>query len=151
MKKNNKNKTIKKGTYNVPIQNINKIFSKYNDFDNKLSLGRTYKYNLEKSYIKIYYDNDRLICQTPMLYVPYKPRINKFKINTNDNDNYYICDVDFFNEEYDEEVNLFQKWLLKLEHKIYQLLKKRHYLKIKKKDNIPLLKKTIIENVIKLY
>jgi len=122
--KQNKKETVK------PIKKINKLFSKYDDFS-KISLGRTYKYNLEKSYIKIYYQDERMICQTPMLYIPYKPRVNKFKSSLN-SDEQYICDIDFFNEENDKEIGEFRSWIQNLEEAIYKLLKKRQYLKIKK-------------------
>lgn len=121
-----------------PIKKINKLFSKYTDF-NEISLGRTYKYNLEKSYIKIYYKDERMILQTPMLYIPYKPRVNKFKSSLN-NDEQYICDIDFFNKENDEEIEQFQKWIHNLEDVIYKLLKKRQYLKIKKKGHHTIIK-----------
>lgn len=131
------NAGIKKGK-NKSIKQLNKLFSKYNDF-NKISLGRTYKYNLEKSYVKIYYQDERMICQTPMLYIPYKPRVNKFKSNINSDDK-YICDIDFFNEENDEEIAEFRTWIQNLEEAIYKLLKKRPYLKIKKKGHHTIIK-----------
>lgn len=114
------------------IRQINRIFSDYNDLENKISLGRTYKYNLEKSFIKIYYNDERLICQTPMLFIPYKPRNNKFKSGVNGGEQ-YICDVDFYNQENDKEIEEFNLWIQKLETTIYKLLRKRTYLKIKKK------------------
>jgi hypothetical protein len=121
--RNNEKKTIRQ---------INRIFSYYNDLENKISLGRTYKYNLEKSFIKIYYDDERFICQTPMLFIPYKPRSNKFKSGLTDGEQ-YICDVDFYNQENDSEIDEFKQWIQTLENTIYKLLRKRSYLKIKKK------------------
>ena len=130
-KKNNKDRK--------PIKKINKLFSNYNDLQSNISLGRTYKYNLEKSFIKIYYLDERLICQTPMLFIPYKPRNNKFKSGLNGGEQ-YICDVDFYNQENDNEIEEFKIWLLNLENTIYKLLRKRTYLKIKKKGQNSIIK-----------
>lgn len=133
-----KSKNVSKNKKEKPIKKLNKLFSKYNDFTN-ISLGRTYKYNLEKSYIKIYYQDERMICQTPMLYIPYKPRANKFKSNLT-SDEQYICDIDFFNEENDDDIREFRNWIQNLEDVIYNLLKKRQYLKIKKKGHHTIIK-----------
>jgi hypothetical protein len=103
------------------------------DEKNKLSLGKMYKYNMEISYIKPYFNGEKIIFKTPMLYIPNKPRNiydNEGKFLTND---YYNLDLLFFNDD-DEDINIFDSWIINLEKKIWKLLKKRPYLKLKKKN-----------------
>ena len=55
----------------APIKTINKYFKDHVNISESISLGKTYKYSIDKSFIKPYLNGDRFIFQTPMLYMPY--------------------------------------------------------------------------------
>lgn len=110
----------------MDIKKYNKYFKDYDD-PNKLKLGKTYKYNLEKSYIKLYYDNKRMVFQTPALYIPYKPHKNNYSSKNN-----YTVDMSFFNEGVDKALPEYEKWFYDLEKIVYRLLRKRSYLRCNK-------------------
>jgi hypothetical protein len=122
-KQNNINKQKQKLTY-------------FKDLDIKtkdvLSLGKMFKYNMEISYIKPYLNGERIVFKTPMLYIPNKPRNiydNDGKFMTSD---YYNLDLLFFNDE--DDVKEFEEWIIELEKRVWKLLKKRSYLKLKKEN-----------------
>ena len=105
---------------------------------NQLSLGKTYKYNLNMSFIKLYYNNERAIFQTPMLFVPYSPRKGEFcgglqgsetagAVGSGFKESYYLT-ASLFNDEYDSDVGEFEKWVNDLEVQTLKLLRKRPYL-----------------------
>lgn len=114
---------------------------------NQLSLGKTYKYNLNMSFIKLYYNNERAIFQTPMLFVPYAPRKGEFGGGESGvagggsgfKESYYLT-ASLFNDEYDPEVNEFEKWINDLEVQTLKLLRKRPYLNAAATGKTPLLK-----------
>ncbi len=116
---------------------------------NQLSLGKTYKYNLNMSFIKLYYNNERAVFQTPMLFVPYAPRKGEFGGAGGESvagsggqgfkESYYLT-ASLFNDEYDPEVNEFEKWVNDLEVQTLKLLRKRPYLNAAATGKTPLLK-----------
>jgi hypothetical protein len=117
---------------------------------NQLSLGKTYKYNLNMSFIKLYYNNERAIFQTPMLFVPYSPRKGEFGSGIQGNEtsgaagsgfkeSYYLT-ASLFNDEYDSDVGEFEKWINDLEVQTLKLLRKRPYLNAAATGKTPLLK-----------
>lgn len=117
---------------------------------NQLSLGKTYKYNLNMSFIKLYYNNERAIFQTPMLFVPYSPRKGEFggglqggeTASSGGNgfkESYYLT-ASLFNDEYDSDVGEFEKWVNDLEVQTLKLLRKRPYLNAAATGKTPLLK-----------
>ena len=118
---------------------------------NMLSLGKTYKYNLNMSFIKLYYNNERAVFQTPMLFVPYAPRRGEFGGGGNTNgvgdtgnatgfkESYYLT-ASLFNDEYDTEVSEFESWVADLEVQTLKLLRKRPYLNATAAGKTPLLK-----------
>jgi hypothetical protein len=110
----------------MDISKYNKYFRDYND-TSKYKLGKTYKYNLEKSYIKLYYNDRRMIFQTPGMYIPYKPRKNSYSSKNN-----YTIDMSFFNEGIDKDLPEYEKWFYELEKTVYRLLRKRSYLRANK-------------------
>lgn len=143
----NQNETNNKNTQKQQLSNLNnnitnkkqkqkKKLTYFKDLDIKtkdvLSLGKMFKYNMEISYIKPYLNGERIIFKTPMLYIPNKPRNiydNDGKFMTSD---YYNLDLLFFNDE--EDVNEFEEWIIELEKRVWKLLKKRPYLKLKKEN-----------------
>ena len=105
-------------------------FSNYNIEDAKaFSLGKTYKYNINKAYIHLYYNNDNITFQTPVLFIPYNVRVKK--INDNKKYEYYYLESNFLNKDIDPKIEIFESWLQKLENIVFRLLKKRQYLNIK--------------------
>ena len=105
-------------------------FSNYNIDDAKaFSLGKTYKYNINKAYIHLYYNNDNITFQTPILFIPYNVRVKK--INDNKKYEYYYLESNFLNKDIDPKIEVFESWLQKLENIVFRLLKKRQYLNIK--------------------
>lgn len=119
---------------------------------NQLSLGKTYKYNLNMSFIKLYYNNERAVFQTPMLFVPYAPRKGEFGsslgtggetssagIGNNFKESYYLT-ASLFNDEYDTDVSEFENWINDLEVQTLKLLRKRPYLNTAATGKTPLLK-----------
>ena len=97
---------------NVNKKNI-KYFSNIEIDKKQLSLGKMFKYNMEISYIKPYYQGNKIIFRTPMMYLPNPPK----NIYDNDgkylNGDYYNIDLLFFNNDNDEDVSLFEKWYVK--------------------------------------
>lgn len=133
----------KQSVTDVPVIN--------NSTSNLLSLGKTYKYNLNMSFIKLYYNNERAVFQTPMLFVPYVPRRGEFGGGGNTNgvgdagsaagfkESYYLT-ASLFNDEYDTEVSEFESWVADLEVQTLKLLRKRPYLNATAAGKTPLLK-----------
>jgi len=113
----------------------------------QLSLGKTYKYNLNMSFIKLYYNNERVIFQTPMLFVPYAPRKGEFggtgsgseSAGQGFKESFYLT-ASLFNDEYDQEVGEFESWINDLEVATLKLLRKRPYLNAASTGKTPLLK-----------
>jgi hypothetical protein len=121
---------------NTNKQKQKKKLTYFKDLDIKtkdaLSLGKMFKYNMEISYIKPYLNGERIVFKTPMLYIPNKPRNiydSDGKFMTSD---YYNLDLLFFNDE--EDVKEFEEWIIELEKRVWKLLKKRSYLKLKKEN-----------------
>lgn len=106
------------------INKYNRYFKDYND-NSKFKLGKTYKYNLEKTYIKLYYDNNRIIFQTPALFIPYKPHKTAYSSNR-------IMETSFLNEGIDKDLPEYEEWFYNLERVVYKLMRKRPYLKANK-------------------
>ena len=140
--KNNQNKNNQnKNNQNKNNQNKNKLkYVNYNDINlkdkavvKKFKLGRTYKYSLDKSFIKLYQnENENIIFQTPMLFLPYEPTKLEYKNNKKSlNSETYKLDASLFNFDYDENIEKFILWLQDLNNIVLKLLKKRSYLKIK--------------------
>lgn len=105
------------------------------ELDNtSITLGKMYKYNMEISYIKPYYQGNKIIFRTPMMFLHNQPK------NIYDNDgkyltgDYYSIDLLFYNNDNDEDVTLFEKWYKDLEDTLCKLLKKRQYLKLKRSN-----------------
>lgn len=109
------------------ITELNHYFKYYEDIT-KFRLGKTYKYDLVQKYINLYYDNKKILVQSPAMFIPYKPHLNTY-LKTNKK---RILDASFFNEGIDSDVELFEEWLYKLEKIVYKLLRKRTYLKASK-------------------
>ena len=141
----NKNKSTSniqnKNKSSSNIQNKNKLkYVNYNDIDlndktivKKFKLGRTFKYSLDKSFIKLYQnENENIIFQTPMLFLPYEPSKLEYKNNKKSlNSETYKIDASLFNFDYDENIEKFILWLQDLNNIVLRLLKKRSYLNIK--------------------
>lgn len=125
-----------KKTYNR-VQDLCKYFRTL-DLDickRDLSLGRTYKYSLDKSYVKLYLKGNRFIFQTPPLFIPYEPRPDKFHKSGD-----HVVEAVLFNVEHDPDTKAFIDWIEQLELLVYKCLKKRPYLGVKKSRIIPILK-----------
>ena len=136
--KNNKKQQLSnlKQNNNVSKKKQKQKLTYFKDLDIKtkdaLSLGKMFKYNMEISYIKPYLNGERIVFKTPMLYIPNKPRNiydSDGKFMTSD---YYNLDLLFFNDE--EDVKEFEEWIIELEKRVWKLLKKRPYLKLKKEN-----------------
>lgn len=113
-----------------PIKTINKYFKEHVNISEMLSLGKTYKYSIDKSFIKPYINGDRFIFQTPMLYVPYAPKhIDSYNTGGIGFDNWHI-DASLYNSENDPDVLEFETWIRGLEYDIYKCLRKRSNLGI---------------------
>jgi len=113
-----------------PIKALNKYFKEHNAIADSLTLGRTYKYSIDKSFIKPYINGDRFIFQTPMLYIPYTAKhVDSYNSGGIGFDNWHI-DASFYNAENDPDIVEFESWLKKLEYDIYKSLRKRSNLGI---------------------
>jgi hypothetical protein len=99
-----------------------------------ITLGKMYKYNMEISYIKPYYQGNKIIFRTPMMFLYNQPK------NIYDNDgkyltgDYYSIDLLFYNNDNDDDVTLFEKWYTDLEDTLCNILKKRQYLNLKRSN-----------------
>ena len=103
------------------------------------------------SFIKLYYNNDRAVFQTPMLFVPYAPRKGEFGSGQSGSgeptsgsgagfkESYYLT-ASLFNDEYDTDVGEFESWINDLEVQTLKLLRKRPYLNAAATGKMPLLK-----------
>ena len=102
------------------------------------------------SFIKLYYNNERAIFQTPMLFVPYSPRKGEFgggvpcsetasSGGLGLKESYYLT-ASLFNDEYDTDVGEFENWINDLEVQTLKLLRKRPYLNAAATGKTPLLK-----------
>lgn len=109
----------------APIKTINKYFKDHVNISESISLGKTYKYSIDKSFIKPYINGDRFIFQTPMLYMPYSAKhVDSYNSGGIGFDNWHI-DASFYNGENDPDVSEFETWLKALEYDIYKVLRKR--------------------------
>jgi hypothetical protein len=116
----------------APIKSVNKYFKEHtqSSIAESLSLGKTYKYSIDKSFIKPYINGDRFIFQTPMLYMPYAAKhVDSYNSGGIGFDNWHI-DASFYNTEHDPDVAEFEAWLKALEYDIYKVLRKRSNLGI---------------------
>lgn len=116
----------------APIKTVNKYFKEHTtaSISESLSLGKTYKYSIDKSFIKPYINGDRFIFQTPMLYMPYAAKhVDSYNSGGIGFDNWHI-DASFYNTENDPDVAEFETWLKALEYDIYKVLRKRSNLGI---------------------
>jgi hypothetical protein len=114
----------------APIKTVNKYFKDHVNISESISLGKTYKYSIDKSFIKPYINGDRFIFQTPMLYVPYAAKhVDSYNSGGIGFDNWHI-DASFYNSENDPDINEFESWLKALEYDIYKVMRKRSNLGI---------------------
>lgn len=110
-----------------------KYFNEYELSNKNFKLGKMFKYDLEVSYIKVYYNQCNIVFKSPMMFIPSSP----VKINNHTRyltHNHYNVDLLFYNGDNDPDVIEFEKWYNKLEDIIYKLLKKRAYLKVRKRN-----------------
>lgn len=142
---NNTEKTTGKKQSSQQLEPQQQLIQQTGTTSNQLTLGKTYKYNLNMSFIKLYYNNERAIFQTPMLFVPYAPRKGEFGGSTESGSNsgfkesYYLT-ASLFNDEYDPDVSEFEIWVNDLEVQTLKLLRKRPYLNAAAAGKTPLLK-----------
>jgi hypothetical protein len=109
----------------APIKTINKYFKDHVNISESISLGKTYKYSIDKSFIKPYLNGDRFIFQTPMLYMPYAAKhVDSYNSGGIGFDNWHI-DASFYNSENDPDIPEFETWLKALEYDIYKVMRKR--------------------------
>lgn len=109
----------------APIKTINKYFKDHVNIAESISLGKTYKYSIDKSFIKPYLNGDRFIFQTPMLYMPYAAKhVDSYNSGGIGFDNWHI-DASFYNSENDPDIPEFETWLKALEYDIYKVMRKR--------------------------
>jgi hypothetical protein len=114
----------------TPIKTINKYFKDHVNIFETISLGKTYKYSIDKSFIKPYLNGDRFIFQTPMLYMPYAAKhVDSYNSGGIGFDNWHI-DASFYNAENDPDIHEFETWLKALEYDIYKVMRKRSNLGI---------------------
>lgn len=114
----------------APIKTINKYFKDHVNIAESISLGKTYKYSIDKSFIKPYINGDRFIFQTPMLYMPYAAKhVDSYNSGGIGFDNWHI-DASFYNGENEPDVAEFETWLKALEYDIYKVMRKRSNLGI---------------------
>lgn len=127
---------------NDRIRELNRPYSQYgvaskDDFA-KFAIGKTHKYSIDRTYINLYHNNDRVIFQTPLLFVPYGPRAVDSGASFTET---YQLDASFFNNQYDPDINEFETWLNGLETVALRLLKKRAYLGLDRSGLVSLLKR----------
>lgn len=114
----------------APIKTVNKYFKDHGNIAELISLGKTYKYSIDKSFIKPYLNGDRFIFQTPMLYMPYAAKhVDSYNTGGIGFDNWHI-DASFYNGENDPDIHEFESWLKALEYDIYKVMRKRSNLGI---------------------
>ena len=127
---------------NDRIRELNRPFSQYGVITKedtaKFAIGKTHKYSIDRTYINLYHDNDRIIFQTPMLFVPYGPRMVDSGASFTET---YQLDASFFNNQYDPSINEFESWVSGLETTVLRLLKKRAYLGLDRNGLVSLLKR----------
>jgi hypothetical protein len=127
---------------NDRIRELNRPFSQYGVITKedtaKFAIGKTHKYSIDRTYINLYHDNDRIIFQTPLLFVPYGPRVVDSGASFTET---YQLDASFFNNQYDPSINEFESWVSGLETTVLRLLKKRAYLGLDRTGLVSLLKR----------
>ncbi len=127
---------------NDRIRELNRQFSQYGvvtkDDTAKFAIGKTHKYSIDRTYINLYHDNDRIIFQTPLLFVPYGPRVVDSGASFTET---YQLDASFFNNQYDPSITEFESWVTGLETTVLRLLKKRSYLGLDRTGLVSLLKR----------
>lgn len=127
---------------NDRIRELNRPFSQYGvvtkDDTAKFAIGKTHKYSIDRIYINLYHNNDRIIFQTPLLFVPYGPRVVDSGASFTET---YQLDASFFNNQYDPSITEFESWVTGLETTVLRLLKKRSYLGLDRTGLVSLLKR----------
>ncbi len=127
---------------NDRIRELNRQFSQYGvvtkDDTAKFAIGKTHKYSIDRTYINLYHNNDRIIFQTPLLFVPYGPRVVDSGASFTET---YQLDASFFNNQYDPSITEFESWVTGLETTVLRLLKKRSYLGLDRTGLVSLLKR----------
>ncbi len=114
----------------APIKTVNKYFKAHTNILELISLGKTYKYSIDKSFITPYINGDRFIFQTPMLYIPYAAKhVDSYNSGGIGFDNWHI-DASFYNCENYQDIHEFETWLKALEYDIYKVMRKRSNLGI---------------------
>ena len=136
-----------------PFRQLNHYFKEHINLADSITYGKTYKYSLDKSFIKPYLSGDRFIFQTPMLYIPYSPRqVDSYNSGGGiggGTDNWQL-DASLFNGEHDPDVPAFQTWIKGLEDTIYKGLRKRSNLGITRAGHVSLLKNDDYRDCFKL-
>ena len=136
-----------------PFRQLNHYFKDHTNLAESITYGKTYKYSLDKSFIKPYLNGDRLIFQTPTLYIPYSPRqVDSYNSGGGigvGTDN-WLLEASLFNGEHDPDVPAFQTWIKGLEDIIYKGLRKRSNLGITRTGHVSLLKNDEYRDCFKL-
>lgn len=136
-----------------PFRQLNHYFKDYNNLTDSITYGKTYKYSLDKSFIKPYLSGDRFIFQTPALYLPYSPRqVDSYNSGGGigvGTDN-WLLEASLFNGEHDPDIPAFQVWIKGLEDIIYKGLRKRSNLGITRGGHVSLLKNDEYRDCFKL-
>ena len=122
-------------------KDLNKYFKDHVDIENVITYGKTYKYSMDKMFIKPYLNGDRFVFQSPMLYIPYAPRnVDSYYSGGIGTDQWQL-DASMYNHEHDADVGDFRKWIKDLEYIVYKTLRKRTNLGIRLSANNSVLKK----------
>jgi len=135
------------------FRQLNHYFKDHTNLADLITYGKTYKYSLDKSFIKPYLAGDRFIFQTPMLYIPYSPRqVDSYNSGGGiggGTDNWQL-DASLFNGEHDPDIPAFQTWIKGVEDIIYKGLRKRSNLGITRTGHVSLLKNDDYRDCFKL-
>jgi hypothetical protein len=122
----------------MSLKTLNRYFKEHDL--SAINYGKTYKYSIDKSFVKPYINQGRIIFQTPMLYIPYKARhVDSYNTGSIGTDNWQL-DVSLYNQENDPDVLEFLTWIRDLEDTIYKGLRRRSNLGITRAGQISVLK-----------